>query len=1164
MEKRQLFKLSIVAASILAPSFQLYASTPYPNVPVNWQAGTISVKPNILLFLDTSGSMKETDVLDTDGTYKARIQVAKNVISDVITGTREKNRWGLATFIAGDSNSNSSIANISSGTLIPQTFYGNTYSNYTYPPLSGGQNQWLYHMTDDTGASSLTGYFPMTRSSNQNIYYTDSGTASYNTKAPIWQVNGAQILMNISDVDASSNNSNYQSLLNQIQGMTPLTGTPIPSAYYELLRYYRGMTPGIPGLPTPDGKSTYTSPIQYRCQKNNIIFISDGAPTGLALQWQLGTMYHLDPWFNGTNSDMYQAQPSAGQAAATDARKNALSLRDTAADTSVTPAMAEAAYKGDLLTTGTDAEGGSFQDSKYPYQNITTYTVGFAGDNNLLNNMAAKGGGSYFLATSGDALKAALTSALSSISRDAGYTASTVSANSTGSKVSAAAATTMDPASWTSQLRFYPYVNGAFDLTTYTVPKYTNSDASLTSRALLSSDSGVTAITQDTVPNNLSNTTFGIGSNRTTTIAKSSDATEYQRLLAWLLRWKSKDIADSSYQNYRDRNAKAVTDNAKELARYMGDVTGNVLQLGKVTVPAASASDFDRKEFLAVPSNDGMMHIFTANTGTDKTDKPYLETLQYIPGTVQRNDSTDTFLNNLVSTAESDYGSSSNPKQSFLAGESYAVSGTDGEVSLLHAFGQGGRGVFSLMLGGTNAKKESLGLNLDSSQWTSSVPLWDMSTTQYGGAGNFYTKAGYNIGIPKVGYVSNNGQTWSNTTGNVRAAALVTGGMDNPTSTTPALYVLDHFGIGYGTGGLRQTGVTPGTLIKEIPIGRSYTATASTESTAAQLYAAHDGLTSVQAIDLNGDSIMDLAYAGDYKGNIWRFDLRGDVSTWKARQIFQGTGTQPLTAEPNLAVYTENGKKIVGVYFGTGSTLYQGDMTVNAPQSMYGVFDHVSDCAVDAAYSGVCAVAKKSDLISQSLSGSHTAGYSITTSNTYSSNGDRRGFYLDTPSGYRIITTPEVVKVKGRSSYSLVWAIEYLDSSKSSSSNTCTPSSTTYGDYLITNAETGDASKYVSWKSNTNSSIISLPYTGTSSQLSLLTNTSTNSDGSASVLTSTGTLNTTGGTLASPDNPTTTTTSCSNTGVIAATSSVSGIVSNTLTCDGTGPSIKRISWREIF
>ena len=1136
MEKRQLFKLSIVAASIMAPSFQLYASTPYPNVPVNWQAGTISVKPNVLLFLDTSGSMAAKDVKNTKGVLDTRIQVAKDVITDVINSTREKNRWGLATFIS----SGSSIAAKKSGDLSPQTFFGSSYKNWTSTGLPGTSGLWAYGMD--------VGYLPIINSS-------------------AWTSTGGQILANVQDIDSTSHASNYSSLISKISNLPANTNTPIPGAYYELLRYYRGMTPGIPGLATPDGSSSYTSPLQYRCQENNIIFISDGEPTGYPMQWQLGTMYNLDPWFNNTSSAMYTAQPTAGQTAVASVRTNASSLMTTATDTAVTPALAEAAYNGDLFTSGTDKENVSYQDSNYPYQNITTYTVGFTSANSLLEKMAAQGGGQYFQSNSGTELKDALTSALSSISRDAGYSAATVSASTTGSTVTAAAATTMDPASWTSQLRFYPYTNDAFDLTNYTVPKYISSGTTLSSSALLSSSAGVTAITQNTVPSSLSNTTFGISSTRTSpsgiTLAKSSDTSEYTRLLAWLLRWKSTDIADSTYSNYRDRNAKTTKDNTLGLARYMGDVTGNVLQLGNIKVKAASSSDFNRKAFLAVPSNDGMMHILTANTGSDSASKPYIETLQYIPGTVQRSDSTDTFLNSLVLTAESNYGGSTNPKQNFLAGESYEATGTDGEVSLLHAFGQGGRGVFSLMLGGTDAKGNSLGLDLASSNWASSVPLWDMSTTQYGGAGSFYAKAGYNMGAPKVGYVSNNGQAWS-TSGNVRAAALITGGMDNPSSTTPALYVLDHFGIGYGTGGLRQTGVTPGTLIKEIPIGRNYTATASTESTAAQLYAAHDGLTSAQAIDLNGDSIMDLAYAGDYKGNIWRFDLRGDVSTWKARQIFQGNGTQPLTAEPNLAVYTENGKKVVGVYFGTGSTLYQGDMTANAQQSLYGVFDHVSDCAVDAAYSGVCTVAQKSDLISQTLSGSHTAGYSITTSNAYSSNSDRRGFYLDTPSGYRVITTPEVVKVKGRSSYSLIWAIEYLDSSNSSSSNTCTPTSFTYGDYLITNAETGDASKYVSWNSNTDQSIISLPYTGTSSQVSLLSNTSTNADGSASVLTATSTLNTTGGTLGNPDNPTVTPTSCSGTGVMAATSSVSGIVSNTLTCDGTSPSIKRISWREIF
>ena len=86
---------------------------------------------------------------------------------------------------------------------------------------------------------------------------------------------------------------------------------------------------------------------------------------------------------------------------------------------------------------------------------------------------------------------------------------------------------------------------------------------------------------------------------------------EYKLLLGWLLRWNASDTASGI--NYRDRN-RGVT---SSLARYMGDVAGNVIELGRVKVAANSPSDFNRKEYLAVPSNDGMLHILKANDGAN-------------------------------------------------------------------------------------------------------------------------------------------------------------------------------------------------------------------------------------------------------------------------------------------------------------------------------------------------------------------------------------------------------------------------------------------------------------------------------------------------------------------------------------------------------------------
>ena len=212
------------------------------------------------------------------------------------------------------------------------------------------------------------------------------------------------------------------------------------------------------------------------------------------------------------------------------------------------------AFNNDLIVGGTDNEGKSFDDAgpdpvnnNMAMQNITTYTIGFTANVALLNNMATQGGGSYLLANDEAGLKSALLQSLNSIGRSAGYTPSTLSvATDVSNNVRAAASTTVDPTTWTSELRFYPYntATKSFDLNSFKVPRYLNG-SSLTSLALISSSLGVNLISQNTIPAGYNNALFGISNTRPDTptsdnlvipITKSTNNDEYKLLLGWLLR----------------------------------------------------------------------------------------------------------------------------------------------------------------------------------------------------------------------------------------------------------------------------------------------------------------------------------------------------------------------------------------------------------------------------------------------------------------------------------------------------------------------------------------------------------------------------------------------------------------------------------------------------
>lgn len=69
-----------------------------------------------------------------------------------------------------------------------------------------------------------------------------------------------------------------------------------------------------------------------------------------------------------------------------------------------------------------------------------------------------------------------------------------------------------------------------------------------------------------------------------------------------------------------------------------------------------------------------------------------------------------------------------------------------------------------------------------------------------------------------------------------------------------------------------------------------------------------NGLSDFSYYDLNKDGKVDLIYAGDLKGNIWRFDVsNSNTSQWTARSIFVATGpdgkAQPVVLAPQLSLH---------------------------------------------------------------------------------------------------------------------------------------------------------------------------------------------------------------------------------------------------------------------
>ncbi|EOD9124324.1 pilus assembly/adherence protein PilC, partial [Neisseria gonorrhoeae] len=196
------------------------------------------------------------------------------------------------------------------------------------------------------------------------------------------------------------------------------------------------------------------------------------------------------------------------------------------------------------------------------------------------------------------------------------------------------------------------------------------------------------------------------------------------------------------------------------------------------------------------------------------------------------------------------------------------------------AMGLGGRGAYALDLSKIDSNPVG-------------VSMFDVQNESK----NNGVKLGYTVGTPQIGKTQNGKYAAFLASG---YAAKDIGSGDNKT----ALYVYD----------LNNTLGTPIAKI-EVKDGKG-------------------GLSSPTLVDKDLDGTVDIAYAGDRGGKMYRFDLsNSDPSKWSAKAIFEGT--KPITSAP--AVSRLKDKRVV--IFGTGSDLTEDDVLDTKEQYIYGIFD---------------------------------------------------------------------------------------------------------------------------------------------------------------------------------------------------------------------------------
>ncbi|HGO6604412.1 TPA: PilC family type IV pilus tip adhesin, partial [Neisseria gonorrhoeae] len=376
------------------------------------------------------------------------------------------------------------------------------------------------------------------------------------------------------------------------------------------------------------------------------------------------------------------------------------------------------------------------------------------------------------------------------------------------------------------------------------------------------------------------NDTFGIYKDRLVT----PEADEWSEvLLPWTARYYGND---DIFKTFNQPNNKKQSDKKQYSQKYRirtkEDDNDKPRDLGDIVNSPITAVG----GYLATSANDGMVHIFK-KTGTDQ--RGYELKLSYIPGTMERKDienQDSTLAKELRTFAEKGY-----------VGDRYGVDGgfvlrriTDDQDRQKHFFmfgamGLGGRGAYALDL--TKIDSNPVG-----------VSMFDVQNDKNNNKNDSNrVKLGYTVGTPQIGKTQNG--TYSAFLASGYAAKQI----DGPTNKT-ALYVYD----------LKNTLGTPIAKI-EVQGGKG-------------------GLSSPTLVDKDLDGIVDIAYAGDRGGNMYRFDLSdNDPNKWSVRTIFEGG--KPITSAPAVSRLAD--KRVV--IFGTGSDLSEEDVVGTNPQYIYGIFD---------------------------------------------------------------------------------------------------------------------------------------------------------------------------------------------------------------------------------
>jgi len=850
-----------------------------------------AVDPNVMLLVDTSGSMD--NIIWASG-YDNTVTYAD---------------WSDGGVNYSPKSSNNRLSNVSEGIctagwkegrsatgpnkclLLPDprgggdTRYSGNYLNYLFETyadntdLSGGAipNVTRMEVAKDAAKDLVD------QSSGVRF-----GTSSFYNPSEKDYGHGATI-------DEACDSNNAADVKDAIDTYTAASNTPLAEALYEVTRYFRGLSSFY------HDNTSYTSPIEYRCQHNFSVVITDGLPTrdttfatddpddpsgklpdwdGLAPATTTAMHPHFPQYSDGFNPDGSEGDEGYS-----------LYLDD----------IAKFGYDTDIKTSGNDNAGGSYQDPLFPLQSMETYTIGFAQSNQMLEDAAAYGNGDYVTANNATDLATALKNAIDDAKYKGQAAAAAVATNSTRLDTNTTIyQARFDSRDWSGDLVAFSIDPATGDVSLVAdwsarnlLPPSASATVSAASRNIYTYDPANSTGIQFWWPSDY--TALAAGSDLNSAMVQgllgnapyawntgvAAEQSANQTYGAELVAYLRGDTGSSGSYNSAFRSRKTV----------LGDIVNSNpafvggRDFGFKSLPGTEGTEYpiyrnttaykNRVPLVYVGANDGMLHAFNADTGT--------EMFAYVPSTV---------FPNLDALADSTY-----THQYYVNGSprvSDAYLGASWKTVLVGAPGGGGRSVFALDITSPTA-------------FSASKVLWEFTSSTD-------ADLGYVLGQPTIARM--NDGSW---------AALVGNGY-NGASDTAALFIIN---------------LADGTLLAKIDTGVGSALSPN-------------GLSAPVPVDIDGDKITDSIYAGDLQGNLWKFDVSAGTSgSWKVAYkagsppqpaplftaLDAGGTAQAITVRPAVGLHPKGG---IMVYFGTGKFFEVGDniVPVNPPvNTFYGIRD---------------------------------------------------------------------------------------------------------------------------------------------------------------------------------------------------------------------------------